>query len=111
MLMLERKQLTDDLNVGRGERMRALLAITLWTAALGAALRLFSPWWMLAMLAVTLVGNGALVAFFAARRGAWFACRAFMYHQFYYLYSSAAFATAVVQRALYRARGRRGATY
>jgi glycosyltransferase involved in cell wall biosynthesis len=100
LLMLERKQLTDDLNVGRSERVRALLAIALWTATLAAAVGLLSPWWVLVMLAVTLVANQALVAFFAARRGVWFAARAFLYHQFYYLYSSAAFATAIVQRAL-----------
>jgi glycosyltransferase involved in cell wall biosynthesis len=101
-LMLERKQLTNDLNVGRGERVRALIAGLLVLALAGSVFGLISPWWAGAALAVALGANRELLRFFRTRRGAWFAARAFAYHQFYYLYSGASFASAMV---LHRWRG------
>jgi len=95
LLMLERGQLTDDLNVGRSERLRAALA-GLALLTLIAAIPGWVPLWLPAasIIAVTFA-NRRLIGFFAARRGAWFALGALCFHQFYYLYSSAAFACAV----------------
>lgn len=99
-LMFERKALTDDLNVGRGERLRALLAL----GSVGA----FAAWalgWVPAALpavvaGATIVANWPLLAFFHRRRGAIFALRAFLFHQAYYCYSSASFAAAWVRHRL-----------
>lgn len=103
-LMLRRKHITDDLNVGKSERLRAtltgfvLLSVFLW--ALG-----WLGGWVLVVLIAALVGaNASFIAFFARTRGPLFALRAFLFHQLYYLYSSAAFATAMAGHYLGRAR-------
>jgi glycosyltransferase involved in cell wall biosynthesis len=99
-LMLERKQLTDDLNVGKSERLRAALA----AACLLALLAALSGWigWALPalLLASAALANHALIAFFARRGGALFALGGFLFHQLYYLYSSAAFAFAAISHLL-----------
>jgi glycosyltransferase involved in cell wall biosynthesis len=100
LLMLERKELTDDLNVGRSERALAVLAAA-WMLALCAALVGWVPPWLpIVLFAAALVGNRRLVAFFAARRGVMFTAGAFVFHQFYYLYSSLSFAAAVAQHLI-----------
>jgi glycosyltransferase involved in cell wall biosynthesis len=96
-LMLERGALTDDLNLGTGERVRALLALgvgaTLVVCAAG-----YAPLWLpAAALGTSAVANGELIRYFNGHRGAWFALRAFLYHQFYYAYSCVSFAYAGVQ--------------
>lgn len=97
LLMMERKELTDDLNVGRAERIRALLVL-LCLAATVAALPGWLPAWLaIALVAATVFANSALIGFFSARGGVWFAARAFLFHQFYYLYSSASFAVAALR--------------
>jgi glycosyltransferase involved in cell wall biosynthesis len=105
-LMLERRDLTDDLNVGRGERLRALIAGVTVLCLGAAAIGLLRP--AVAGLAVllSLVANFAFLGFFARRRGLLFATRAFLFHQLYYLYSSAAFATALAGRLVQRLAGR-----
>jgi glycosyltransferase involved in cell wall biosynthesis len=105
-LMLERGQLTDDLNVGRGERVRALIAGVLVLSLAAGAVGWIAPLWLAAALALALAANRDLLRFFWARRGAWFACRAFAYHQFYYLYSGASFGAAVVLHRRSRLRGK-----
>lgn len=97
LLMMERKELTDDLNVGRGERLRALLVMACLIAATGALLGWLPAWMALGLAVVTVFANRALIGFFSARGGVWFAARAFLFHQFYYLYSSASFAAAAVR--------------
>lgn len=93
-LMLERKQITDDLNLGKSERLRAVLAGVCLLALL-AALPGWLPLWLPALLlAVTVLANRQLIGFFARKRGFWFSAGAFLFHQLYYLYSSAAFAFA-----------------
>lgn len=103
-LMFERRQLTDDLNTGKGERARALLALALMAAILVWAAG-WAPWPVPAtMLAGGLFANRELLGFFAARRGWLFAAGAFAYHQLYYLYSSASFAAALGLHLWRRAR-------
>ena len=46
------------------------------------------------------MANVELAGFFLARRGLWFALRAFAYHQIYYLYSAASFAFVSVRHSL-----------
>jgi glycosyltransferase involved in cell wall biosynthesis len=104
LLMFERKELTDDLNVGKSERIRAVLAAA-WMMALIGAFAAWLPYWVPgALIGAALIGNRRLVAFFAARKGIAFAAGAFLFHQFYYLYSSLSFVFALVQHLAGRRR-------
>jgi glycosyltransferase involved in cell wall biosynthesis len=109
LLMLERKALTNDLNVSRSERLRAVLA-ALCALSVPAAIASWAPFWApAALIGATAVANRELIAFFAARRGTGFALRAFFFHQIYYLYSTASFAAAAAMHQMARLAGRRPA--
>lgn len=99
-LMLERKHLTNDLNVSTGERLRALLSLTVVLTALGGVAGWLGPWPFGIAAAVCVAANRDLIQFFVSRRGWLFGLGAFAYHQFYYLYSSAAFAYSMLQHLL-----------
>ena len=99
-LMLERGNVTDDLNVGRGERVRAALAGVFALVVVAAVVGLLPGWTALAGGVAVGLANAALVRFFADRRGHWFALRALLYHQFYYLYSAASFAWGTLEHRL-----------
>ncbi|MDP3174719.1 MAG: glycosyltransferase [Phenylobacterium sp.] len=90
-LMLNRSDVTDDLNVGMIERLRAGLAglaLMLVLATLGGLVPLWTP---LAAFAMVLAANWKLFSTFREVRGAPFAVSALLFHQLYYLYSTAAF--------------------
>lgn len=93
-LMLARGQLTNDLNVSASERLRAVIAglfvLTVLVVAAGWLNWIAIP----LMLAILVVLNLEFIRFFTHQRGLCFATGAFAYHQFYYLYSMAAFAYA-----------------
>jgi GT2 family glycosyltransferase len=92
------------LNIDRPERLRAALAALLAVSAVLWSLG-FVGWAAVAVPAfVAVAANVPLVRFFARRRGAWFAARAFAWHQFYYLYASAMFACAWFESILSRRR-------
>jgi GT2 family glycosyltransferase len=95
-LMLERKDLTDDLNLGKSERVRALLALAVVTSVAAWALGWIGGFVPVLVALTTMVANARIVAFFMRTKGPLFAVRAFLFHQFYYLYSSAAFGTAMI---------------
>jgi glycosyltransferase involved in cell wall biosynthesis len=101
-LMLDRKDVTDDLNIGRAERARAALTL----ATIGCVLALPLGWIDVrlvgVMVAILLAANAGFIAFFVRTKGLLFAGRAFLFHQLYYVYSSAAFAVAMVQHWLAR---------
>jgi GT2 family glycosyltransferase len=105
-LMLERGSVTDDLNLGRDERVRAILALGLAAAAIAWAAGVVPAWMPLAALGVAAVANAELIRFFSTQRGPVFAAGAFLYHQFYYLYSSATFAYVGVRHFVHRLRAR-----
>jgi glycosyltransferase involved in cell wall biosynthesis len=107
-LMLERKDITDDLNVGKSERLRAALTGAVLLSALLWALGWLSGWVPVALIAALIAANASFIAFFARTRGPFFALRAFWFHQIYYLYSSAAFAAALAGHYLGRARSGAG---
>ena len=90
-LMLSRAGMTDDLNVGKAERLRALLAgvlvLSLFAPAFGAAF----AWLPLAMFILAIAANWDLFTFFSTRRGIVFALAGILFHQLYYLYAGAAF--------------------
>jgi GT2 family glycosyltransferase len=99
-LMLLRGSITDDLNVGRSERVRAALAgvFALLLAATAAGL---APAWAAASAgAAAAVANRSLLGFFRRHRGPWFAAAAATFHQVYYLYASASFVWAALEHRL-----------
>lgn len=83
---------SGSLNMGHGERLRALLAGGALLLPLVAAAGLAPAWPGLLLVAVVAVANGHLFGFFRQRRGTLFAIGGVLYHQLYYLYSAAAFA-------------------
>ncbi|MFT4519039.1 MAG: GT2 family glycosyltransferase [Halioglobus sp.] len=91
--------LSDDLNVGMTEQVRAVVAGIFVLALLAALVGWISPAVLLATVLVTVFANLEIALFFLHRKGPLFAVAALMYHQIYYLYSGAAFAWVVVERA------------
>lgn len=114
-LMLERRSLTNDLNVSRTERVRAAItgAVVGSTAAWAAGVA--SGSWPAGLALLCLASNLRLTRFFSIRRGPVFAARAFSYHQLYYLYGAATFGcvalrhTALGLRRLVARESRQGA--
>ena len=105
-LMLEREDITDDLNIDKSERARAVLTLATIAAVLAWALGGLDGR-ILTVLAAVLVGaNLGFLAFFMRTRGPLFAVRAFLFHQLYYAYSTAAFAAATAGHYLARLRMR-----
>ncbi len=100
-LILSGRGVSNDLNVSTAERARAAVAGLLLLSFLAAPL--FPPLSLLVLL--TLGGlvaaiNAPLFMFFLEERGPWFALRAVLYHQLYYLYSSATFAICAMKHRL-----------
>jgi glycosyltransferase involved in cell wall biosynthesis len=95
-LMLERKDVTNDLNLGWGERARAVLALVTIAATVLWAAGWIPAWSLGGLLLMLIAANWTFVAFFVRTRGVVFAVRAFLFHQFYYAYSSSAFAFATI---------------
>lgn len=91
-LMLRSGGLVNELNVGVGERLRALLAGLFVLALLASLLPGVPAWTALVALAAIAAANRRLVQLFARRRGPLFALGGLLFHQVYYLYSGAAFA-------------------
>lgn len=91
-LIIEHGWWSRNLNMGGGERVRALLA-AFWLATLVlAAARVWPPWPALIILGLIAVANRRLFGYFRQRRGVLFAIGGVLYHHVYYLYSAAAFA-------------------
>ena len=101
-LMLERKDVTDDLNLGWSERARALLALAAVAGVVAWALGWLHIYLLSALLGLVVAANAGFIAFFARTRGALFAVPAFLFHQIYYVYSSIAFAVAAAEHFLAR---------
>lgn len=96
-LMLSRGTATRDLNVSPGERARAALAGLTVATAIAALPGLASAWIPALLLAASAGANHEITRFFLRKRGASFALRAFLFHQFYYLYSAASYSIAWAQ--------------
>ena len=90
-LMLERGDLTDDLNTSPMERVRALFA-GLFFLSLMAPLMSLQLWWVpLAMFGGAILINREFFAFFNKCKGLPFAIAAMAFQQVYYVYSAAAY--------------------
>jgi glycosyltransferase involved in cell wall biosynthesis len=99
-LMMGRKELTNDLNVSAGERLRAVVAgvflLSLPLPLLGTSL-----WWAPAFAtAAVLAANRSFFAFMSKRRGVLFAIKSLLFHQVYYVYSAIAFAFCLLEHHL-----------
>jgi len=93
-LMIARGELTDDLNVSASERLRAVAA-GVFVLVFLAAIAGWLSWIAVPVILTILVAlNVDFLRFFIHQRGPRFALGAFGYHQFYYLYSMAAFTYA-----------------
>ena len=101
-LMLQRGKLTNDLNVGFSERLRALLAMGAVAAALAAVTGLVSWWPVLPVVLAVIWANRGLARLFYRRKGLLFAIGGIAFHQFYYLYSSATFVAVWIEYKLKR---------
>lgn len=103
-LMIAREGLTNELNAGVAERLRAVVAGLFWLSILVALCGLLSPWWVLVAFAAALLGNWKLTSFFFRTGGPAFALAAMLYHQLYYVYSAGAYVWCLFE---YHVLGRR----
>ena len=93
-LMLENSGFIDDLNVSVGERLRAVLAGLFAFTCIAALLNLIDWWLFAGTLIAVFACNWKLARYFQRRKGTMFAVAAVLFHQIYYLYSSAAYVWA-----------------
>jgi glycosyltransferase involved in cell wall biosynthesis len=111
LLLLSRGKLGNELNVAASERLRAVLAGLVAAALLAGALGLIS-WLVPAMLlAAAIMANLKMFGLFRRRNGLLFAFGGVLFHQTYYLYSSAAYCSCwllVKCRKLFAVRARPG---
>jgi glycosyltransferase involved in cell wall biosynthesis len=96
-LMIEQSGMVDDLNVSTMERLRAGLAGLLLLALLAAPFGVLPATLAAVMLGVVVWANRGLLALFYRRKGLLFAVSGLLFHQLYYLYSSAAFVYTLVE--------------
>ena len=99
-LIIGREGLDDDLNTSWSERLKALIAILLLLSILALP---FAPgmWWAVPTLAIAaIVANIDFVQYLEQHGGWKFAIKALIYHQFYYIYSSAAFVWCLIEHYL-----------
>ncbi len=103
-LMIAREGLTDDLNTGKAERARALLAGLFALSLLAWP----TPWlsWPVpvALFALAILANWRFFRFLTGSGGLAFALASMLYHQLYYLYSGAAYVWCLFE---YHVLGRR----
>jgi glycosyltransferase involved in cell wall biosynthesis len=101
-LMIGREGLTDDLNTSRAERGRAVLA-GLWLLSILIVPFALTLWWLpFVLLAVVVVVNWPLFGFLYKAGGLGVAVKGGLYHQLYYVYSSAAFAYCLAESVFRR---------
>jgi hypothetical protein len=90
-LLLTRDRISDELNISVTERFRAAIALMLPLAIVTNLVGMI-PWWSLAMVfLIALAANLELFALFQRRNGLVFALGGTAFHQFYYLYCTAAY--------------------
>src|SRR5262249_48624499 len=91
LLLLGRTEAGNDLNVGMTERVRALITCLLLLAILTSLVGVTSWWLPAVLLSMAFVSNLELFAVFMRANGLLFAIRGLLFHQCYYLYSSATY--------------------
>lgn len=99
-LMLRRGSVDKGLNVSSAERLRAVLAGVLLLSVVASAAMLL-PFWAPLLVAIVAVGaNAELFSTFSRIHGPVFALAALLFHQVYYLYSTAVFVWCWLERRL-----------
>ena len=90
-ILLKRGDAGDDLNVAVTEKIRALIAC-LGALSVLTSITGLTPWWAPAVpLASAFIANLELCDLLQRRKGLLFALGGLLFHQFYYLYSTAAY--------------------
>jgi glycosyltransferase involved in cell wall biosynthesis len=96
-LMIGREGVTNELNTGNAEKLKAVVAGLLVLSILALPFTL-SLWWVTALLAgLAILLNLDLARFLTRHGGLGFAAKCMAYHQFYYIYSAATFAFALFE--------------
>ncbi len=91
-LMLASTGIVNDLNVGRKERFRAIAGCLFFSSLILLVIDI-TLWWVPVLLFFTaILINAELFLLFYKRKGLLFSLMGMLYHQFYYLYSTSAFA-------------------
>ncbi len=90
-LMLRQSGLIDELNVTKGERVRAILAGLQVIVIILAVLGVIPLWVVGVVIAIALYANAKFIRFFYKRKSLMFTIGAYLYHQLYYIYSAAAY--------------------
>jgi hypothetical protein len=97
----------DDLNTSRGERLKAIVALVL-LLGLAATLALPGLWPIPVIATAAAVGlNWDFVRYLFNHAGLRVALGGLVYHQFYYVYSSATFAWCLFEHLVLHRRGQR----
>ncbi|MFK7976856.1 MAG: glycosyltransferase family 2 protein [Halioglobus sp.] len=99
--------LPNNLNVGIAEQVRAVFAGILLLSLLAVLAGLVPALTLAPVVLVVLLANKDIARFFFRQRGFWFAGKALLFHQVYYLYSSGSFAWVVLEQALEKVTGGR----
>jgi len=99
--------LPNNLNVGIAEQVRAVFAGILLLVVLATGIGLVPLWAIAPAVIVVALANQQIAKFFLRQRGFLFACRALLFHQVYYLYSSGAFAWVVFEQLVEKLTGGR----
>ena len=89
--LLQDDRVPATLNVSFGERLRALLGWGVLISVAGWLARLLPGWIPIALVAAAIGANWQLFQLFREANGTWFALGAILFHQFHYVYASAAF--------------------
>ena len=105
-LMLGGGGITDDLNVGRGERGRAFIGGLFFLLLFTTLVRPALVWLPVLAFCLALIVNIELFRFFQKCRSTAFAFAAIAFHQFYYLYSGVVFAFCLLEAKLGGANGK-----
>ena len=96
----------NDLNVGRSEQVRALIAGGLLLTIIAFAVGQAGGLALASMVMVVVVANWSITRMFADRGGLLFAIGALSYHQLYYLYSAGSFAWVMAEQFVCKLIGR-----
>jgi len=97
-LMLRHPGAYTDLNVGCVERLKAVLAAVVFVTVALALAGVVPAWSVLAVLALAVLANGSLALVFLKSGGLVFSVLGMLFHQVYFLYSSATYLWCVLRR-------------
>ncbi len=104
LILSSKGGIPNELNVGVAEQARALVAAGFLLTLLAVPFGYVSPRVLIFSLLLVLFANIEMAVFFYRSRGLVFASGAMLFHQVYYLYSSAAFVLVFIEQTLWKSR-------